>query len=238
MPDDWVHEHQPVISRHSTGHQLYSKFSVERPRGMVVLCHRVECKQVLKFRINGIWVDMTCPGCKSTCRMRKHVTDDKTPLGKASIVRVQYPPPQFPTEWWLPKDGPIAELLNAAAVRPQTSTRRPKNAQANLLPLLANLPPPLAHPPPPQLIHSVSSRTSTPAVGVSSSSSTTIIIPPRNSQLARSRSAPAIRSISATPTPPPQSPHEPSPTPSEGKRQLVDGTRPRGQKKRKKTADQ
>ena len=248
MTKDWIHRHQPVISRHSTGHQLYSRFSVESPRGMRVLCHRRECNQVLKYRIHGEQVHISCPGCGSKCRIPKFVTDSGHVLGRAGIVRVVYPPPEFPTEWRLPTEGPLRDQARPPRKTTPIITRRPQS--------VAIPPPPPAsdhRPPPPahlrhpldhrssQLSHSVSLDplpTPPPKLKASSSSSSLYItVPPLNSAITRSRSTPAIRNQSATPTPPPQSPHEPSPTPSEGKRPLAGGSSSRAQKRQKKQKD-
>jgi hypothetical protein len=67
-----------------------------------------------------------------------------------------------------------------------------------------------------------------------SSSSLRIILPARPPAITRSQSTLSLHgNQSASPTPPPLSPHEPSPTPSDRKRSLAQETRPSTQKKQK-----
>ena len=242
MHKDWVHKHQPVISQHSTGHQLYDRFSVERPKGMPVVCHRRECKQIIQYRIHSDEVRMACPGCLSTTRIPKILPDRDNILSNVGIVRVEYPPRDYPAQWWFPQDGPLNELARPPAKTIQIETRRPK--EKNKAPpwfgyrpcLKGHLPVPFDHRSS-QMSCSISLNTlltPTPTLQpVPSSSSLRVTVPPRNPAITRSQSTPSMRNQSATPTPPPQSPYEQSPTASEGKRALAEVTYPYAQKKRK-----
>jgi hypothetical protein len=227
MTPEWIREYRPVLSQRDDGHVLYSMWSYGKPKGMVVICHRM-CRQNIKFKASGGFVRHTCQGCNSVCFTPEFLTDRTTVLGRRVILKTAFPQEQYPTEWELPKSAPT---------NPPRTTVQPPSISSNAV----------VHPPSsgvePQL-----STTPSPA----SSSSLRITIPPRlrgpTPAISRSQS-PATPAISpspsqstsgtvsrhdATPTPPPPSPLEPPPAgPHKRKSTEALNTRPRLHKMRK-----
>jgi hypothetical protein len=103
MMTDWVYQHMPVLSRHQTGHILYTKFSLYEPRGMLVLCHR-RCKEGVSGRAHGDEVQYECDGCKSRCVTPKLLSSRDTTLGRRALVKTTYPQEQWGTEWKLSQE--------------------------------------------------------------------------------------------------------------------------------------
>ncbi|KAF9781086.1 hypothetical protein BJ322DRAFT_1023203 [Thelephora terrestris] len=186
----WCNDHRPVISRKVDGHIAYDMFSLERPGGQVVLCHR-NCGQLLKYRPKGSKVRFSCPGCGSSTTTPKITSDRATCLGRRDIVKAPFPPKQFPTEWKLgtPNEG--------------TDGRAPEIARSRSLPIpsISILPTPTFQPPTRTLTPLPTSR---PVLSASTSmpSPRLIIKVPARPRVTSSNSP--------TPTPPPLSPNEPS----------------------------
>ena len=264
MQDTWVDKHQPVISRHSTGHHLYSMYNAGRPNGELVECPDRSCGQSVRYRVQGKYVSYKCTGCHRTCLSQNVARDKESTLGRASIVKVVFPPPVHRVTWKLPQERKNQGIPSAKP--PMLHTRRsvgafhsssqstrsatlaspPDNAITRKLPeggSPSELAEPLPKPPTLRTYHSTVSVHSSPQV----TRSISLPVPtptstPSTSSLritippATSRSRPTswMRDKTATPTPPPPSPHEPSPAPTDRKRQLVQETQPKAGKKQKK----
>jgi len=178
--------------------------------GMLVECPQRACQNLVRSRAQGPEVTHKCVGCGRTARTPNIARDREGTLGRASIVKVAFPPPDFPTEWWIPQAQVLRERGNRPPKRPTVCTCR------------SNTP---LHPPPDHLSPQMTRSTSLPMlVPTSRPSSMRIRIPAQSPAISRSRSTSDMRDNTATPTPPPASPHEPSPGPS--KRRLVQEANP------------
>jgi len=135
MDCDWVLAHLPVISSHKTGHHVYNKFSVARPQGLLIRCHRPECVQPISDRVVDRAVHLICRGCGSTARIPEWKNDQGTALRAAAIVKAVFPLGYYHVEW-----------------------RQPKMARSTSLPL--HTPPPTPIPMPPSLMPSSSKPSS------------------------------------------------------------------------------
>ena len=135
---EWVHDHQPVISRHKTGHQLYSKYNQDRPEGKVVWCNRCN-GQPIDSRLIGGLVHLRCKGCGYTGRIPHWKSPQDTTLGAAGIVRAEYPPRVCDVQWWSPKERslvtgiPTVQIHHPSAQPPLTPSPTPSNRKRPLV---------------------------------------------------------------------------------------------------------
>lgn len=112
----WAKVHQPVISRHGdAAHTLYTKFSLAEPGGKQVVCHR-SCDQVISSKQVKEKVRMMCLGCKSKCVIPVVRSDQETFLAKVNLIKVRFPPKQYPTEWKLPVPQPPPSGQSSSSV--------------------------------------------------------------------------------------------------------------------------
>ena len=150
MPADWVDKHQPVISRHKEGHELYAKFSFGRPEGKLVLCHQ-RCGKEVTSRASGNIVNHKCLGCLSRCVTPKIKSDRGTTLGRKALVKVQYPPLQYPTEWklnatsLLPTAGTLSRSRSASSMGSVSRSRSASGIGSSNYSISPTPPPPSSH---------------------------------------------------------------------------------------------
>ena len=112
----WVGEHLPVISRRSVGHTLYTKATYKQPGGHVVLCPR-NCGVLLKVKPRAKKIQFICPKCDSRATVDMPPSPDtSTILGKASIIKTQFPQTPYPIgEWKCGGPGTTPTLPQAQA---------------------------------------------------------------------------------------------------------------------------
>lgn len=228
MDRRWIDKHCPVFSRKVEGipvHTTYSGMTLGRPGGKVVVCHRMCREEILiqgdKQRER---VDLRCSKCDSRCRVPMILPDNTTPLGARELFKTIYPPELFPVKWRLKFTPTVNPTVN-----PNQGSRGSRSS---------------LHPP-----TVVAHSSSLPGSTTSSTpfSSLPRLRVPGNTMnqgrgVSRPRSAPGLRdSLSFSPTPPPASPHEPSPGPStsdrsDHRRLLAPGSdsAEKGEKRRKK----
>ncbi|KAF9642991.1 hypothetical protein BDM02DRAFT_3192356 [Thelephora ganbajun] len=104
MTADWATMHKPVLSRWSSNHVLYTKFSISEPNGQLVICHHTGCHPVdMRSTARKENVRFICDGCGSRCSVRKVVSDRSTVLGRREFVKTEYPQKQCLMQWTLPK---------------------------------------------------------------------------------------------------------------------------------------
>jgi hypothetical protein len=116
---DWAARYLPIISRLGE-HQLYTGFSVIRPEGKLVICHRNCGKEHLAWRVRNSFVKVICRSCQSECIIEKTHVDVRTILGSRSLVRVNFPQEQARTTWIFhgpnePNNSEIPPALPAVA---------------------------------------------------------------------------------------------------------------------------
>jgi len=128
FPAQWAAAHQPVFSRYTDPertipeHTLYTRFSLARPGGALVVCH-LSCNQQLFFRQEKEKVKIVCLGCRSRCKVPV-VRSDGSFLGSVDIIKARYPPQCYPTEWKLASSNPPPEPSKSATPRPRLNRKR------------------------------------------------------------------------------------------------------------------
>lgn len=181
MRTEWIHEHQPVISRHETGHHVYSKFSHERPEGKWIQCRSCP-HQIIGSRPKGNQLIILCPSCKSTALIDKWENERGTILYAHGIVKAPFPPGELNVSWRSPP--PKKPQVNG----PHQLTQ-PGNASVHLPPQLAR---PVSSPEP--------AFTPRPFSSSTPSSTSLRIVVPSLASITRMRSTPEMRDNSATPS--------------------------------------
>lgn len=100
MGPDWAKSHIPVFSTREQGHILYTKYDLSEPNGNIVRCH-MGCNHGLRFTSTNVTVKAMCVRCKSTCSFPRVRQTLDTALGKAGLVKTQYPPQRYGVQWYM-----------------------------------------------------------------------------------------------------------------------------------------
>jgi len=130
----WAADHLPVISRRPGQHTLYTRFSLDEPRGQPVMCPN-RCGGVMSSKTNANNLRFICKGCNSRATVEKFFLDTSTDLGKASFLKVQFPRRNYPIASWT-SDG-LLNGQNPPAPPPTTppvQTQMPERVSPLLTP--------------------------------------------------------------------------------------------------------
>ena len=119
MTPKWVAAHQPVLSRHSNSHVLYTKFDITEPGGQLVICQNRVCQPLdMSYSVRSQNVRFICGGCGWRCSAPKLVSDNSTFLGRCELVKTDYPQKQLLAEWTRPQYPPLQNIIDSQKQSP------------------------------------------------------------------------------------------------------------------------